>query len=213
MGIDLKPTEEYFKIFEQTMETAEGDAVERLQKATHEMRMAILKDAPVWMKFNMISWMISNGADETIKWDKVNEMLKSDFEYDFDAFDYIDSKKKFHQAAADSRISTIKGFDYPFKKIICKNCGTVSYLTIGQVMFYCKHEYQLPKRCPNCLSIKNTGKPLPGCEIKKIDGKCISVCKEVKGYTPGYSQPLNGFAEALAKAGMTVSKEEIKKED
>ena len=185
--------DKYMEIFEQTLDNIEGDGMERFKAATSAMRDALLNDVPVWMKFNMISWMISGKPDESIIWDKVNEMLKPNkdyMEYDFNAFEYIDSKQKFFEAAADSKISTI--FNQPYVKRVCKDCGKTYTLTFGQVKFYCKKKWPIPKKCPKCLQIKNG--------IKSES----AVVKKDKLYTPGFITPLNDMAEALRKAGLNI---------
>lgn len=192
--------DKYEEIFNKVLDETEGDAITKFKLAGNAMKIAILKEIPVWMKFNMISWMIPNTDDKNINWAKVNELLKPNNEYDFNAFEYIDSKQKFYNAAVDSKIATVKEFNQPFVKRKCIKCGKEYTLTAGEVMFYCKKEWPLPNRCKICLAIKN-GKKVDDIDKNNNHNMNTVLHKEEE------PDSLNSISSALSKAGITFTDE------
>lgn len=165
-----------------------------LDDSKHILEYMILdkiKDFPVWIKFNIVSRTIENTDEDKINWANVNLMLKTDDPYDFNAFDYIDSKEKFSYAHEYSNVSGIIRFNNPYVRRVCKDCGNTYTLTVGQVQFYRKHEYQLPKRCNICLG---KGK-------KSVHFKQVALQPTIKEI------PLNSFAEALKISAIKLEEE------
>jgi hypothetical protein len=179
--------DERYKKFSETMKNGEGDGMQRLDKAMHEMQMDIFSKMPVWAKFNFFCNITTSKSDDEIDWDKVNKILdENKDEYSFNIYETIKNK----QQLIETRINCITaqcGLG-AWIKGTCKDCGEIFYLGFDEVEFFRNNNLRVPKRCHKCRDKKN--------------GKSVAQKNIVKTTQPAQQKEKTAFEIAMEKLDM-----------
>lgn len=159
LGINTK------ELFNEALERhKDKDPMIAWQLATREVTLAIIKQAPMWMRFNLLSHSVNSakeqGVENEIDWDSINQLLlENRGKWDFTAYDYIDSVTSFWTAFHSCQMA---GVDFgPWQIHKCKECGENFSMSRGEVFFYEKKKFDLPKRCRWCREHKGEKKAPP----------------------------------------------------
>lgn len=114
----------------------------------------VLLLSPMWMRFNYLCNSIGNAlkqgfTEAEVDWDKINKILTTNVnEYDFNAFDRIETYDNLLWEAARCRSASI--CDDIWQEHICKDCGKEFFMTYNEVHFYEGKNLHVPKRCKVC---------------------------------------------------------------
>lgn len=142
------------EIFDKVMEDDIPDPMQKLGKAIREVLKEMIKDSPMWMRFNFITHGIAERKEEEIDWDNVNNILRNNIDkYDFNAFEKITSKQELYNTIFNCNAASMNiGAWY---KDTCKECGEEFYMTRGEISFFERKDFNLPKRCKDCRDKKS----------------------------------------------------------
>lgn len=136
----------------------ESDIRETAEKTQQMLTDAIedyLSNSPLWMRVNYIINTLAHslnrgGSEEDINWKKVTETLKKDLgQYDFNIMDDVrsmDDLIDIRTRLTEAQVMT----HLPWKRVTCKDCRKLFYMSASEVNFYESKNLQTPKRCPEC---------------------------------------------------------------
>lgn len=177
--------DKYKEILDKAMSEGTVDPLVNFSKAMQSVTVEMVKDFPMWMRFNYILNSITNIEATNINWKLIDEILKDNVnKYDYNAYDTINTIESLNSAKVNC-IAASLGVGVWYKSV-CKECGETFYMTKGEIDFFEKKDFNLPKRCKNCRD----GEP----KIKKP----IQNNKPINAVTDGKTE----MQIAMEKAGL-----------
>lgn len=162
------------------------DPVVQCREGMAAMNKEILKSFPLELRIRSMLGMIANMEDKNnINFEVVNEILHANIgEYDFNILPEVSTIEELENILWDIGNAIFMNTNY--RKCTCKKCKDDFYLSFGEVEFYQRKEFKMPKMCPYCK--KGIEKPKPK--------KDIEVKEEVEEHIP------TAMEIALKKAGL-----------
>ena len=144
--------------------STETDEVKKVREAMTAMNKEILIGFPLELRIRSILGMISRMEDKSnLNYDSINEIIHANIgEYDYNILPEVHTVEEIENILWDIGNSIFMNTNY--RKCTCKKCKDDFYLTFGEVEFYQRKEFKMPKMCPYCK--KGIEKPKK-VEIKK----------------------------------------------
>lgn len=143
--------DKYKNIFNTEMQNKEVEPIQRVSNAIKAMSKAMIVDEPIETRLNYITNGMSGIEDKDVDWKAVNELLTTNVsKYDFNIIEDAVSIRGIYDVRANN-IAASLGLG-AWQKHRCRECGEDFYMSKGEVDFFEKKSFDLPKRCKCCRS-------------------------------------------------------------